>query len=343
MDGKTMDDITQVDAEDAVGKLVEGSVVVVIDFGSQYSHLIVRRFREINIYSQLRPFDVNIEEIKLIKPAGVVLSGGPASVYRDDAPHLSYEFWEYIKLKNIPLLGICYGLQEIVWHRGGSVVRSIEAEYGRSNLKPLSLHSSGAPHVIFKDLTDSSLCVWMSHADKVSKLPEEFEVIATTDNSEYGCISHVSKNIVGLQFHPEVSHTDKGNYILFNFATIMCNIQPNWDMSRFAPFEIERVKGLVGDRWVLGGLSGGVDSSVAAMIVYRAIGDRFKGVIVDNGLMRKNEAAQVFNKLKQCMSGVSLTLVDASQNFMKALEGLKHIHTHTHRETLIRIFLVFHI
>jgi GMP synthase (glutamine-hydrolysing) len=249
------------------------------------------------------------------KPKGVILSGGPYSVYEKDAPHVDPAIFEL----GVPILGICYGLQEIAWHHGKNVVAGTEREYGHAAVQ--AMRHNGHVDKLFKDLEDD-LKVWMSHGDKLGALPPSFHTIAATKNSPFAGIAHETKPIYGIQFHPEVTHTPRGVKLLENFAVGICGTRQDWTMSKFVDKEIARIRTLVGEKGqVLGAVSGGVDSTVAAKLMHEAIGDRFHAVLVDNGCMRLYECEQVKNTLTEHL-GINLTVVDASDLFLDGLKGI---------------------
>lgn len=250
-------------------------------------------------------------------PKGVIFSGGPYSVYDSDAPHVDPAFFEL----GVPILGICYGLQEIAWHESKTnVVAGSKREYGHATLKA---QRCGDGHVdrLFQDLEDE-MTVWMSHGDRLSQLPLEFHVIATTPNSPYAGIAHETRNLYGIQFHPEVTHTPRGTKLLENFAVGICRARQEWTMKDFMVQEISRIRAVVGERdQVIGAVSGGVDSTVAAVLMKEAIGDRFHAVLVDNGVMRMNECAIVKETLDRNL-GINLTVADGSAQFLAGLKGV---------------------
>ncbi|KAL1975070.1 hypothetical protein VTN31DRAFT_3462 [Thermomyces dupontii] len=291
------------------------STILVLDFGSQYTHLITRRLRELNVYSEMLPCTVKPADLKF-KPVGIILSGGPYSVYQEDAPHVDDAYFNL----DVPILGICYGMQEIAYRQDKSnVIAGIAREYGHADLVAKSIN--GHVDRLFEGL-EGEMKVWMSHGDKLGKLPEGFHVIASTANSEYAAIAHETKPIYGIQFHPEVTHTPNGTKLLKNFAVDICKAQQNWTMANFVEQEIARIRKLVGPKGqVLGAVSGGVDSTVAAKLMHEAIGDRFKAVLVDHGLMRLNEREQVQKDLTEHL-GINLTVVDASKEFYAGLKGI---------------------
>jgi len=291
--------------------------ILVLDFGSQYSHLITRRLRELNVYSEMLPCTQKLADLSW-KPTGIVLSGGPYSVYDPSAPHVDPAFFEL----GVPILGICYGLQELAWHHGKNVLAGEKREYGPARLH-YETYSGAKEHVnsLFADIEDG-MEVWMSHGDKLAGLPTDFVVIAKTSNAPYAGIAHESKEWYGIQFHPEVTHTPKGTEILKNFAVKICRAKQDWSMDEFVDKEIARIQALVGpEGQVIGAVSGGVDSSVAAKLMQRAIGDRFHAVMVDNGLLRTDEAKIVKKTLGEHL-GVNLTVIDASDRFLSKLAGI---------------------
>ncbi|GAM90151.1 hypothetical protein ANO11243_081910 [Dothideomycetidae sp. 11243] len=293
--------------------------ILVLDFGSQYTHLITRRLRELNIYSEMLPCTQKISELDW-KPVGVILSGGPFSVYEKDAPHADPAVFEL----GVPILGICYGLQELAWRVAETnVAAGTKREYGHAQVK-VTKHSGDIKSVdrLFEGL-EEDLVVWMSHGDKLSGLPDGFVTIAETGNSAYAGIASTEKPWYGIQFHPEVTHTKKGTQLIRNFAKGICNAKDNWTMDAFVDKEIERIRALVGPKGqVIGAVSGGVDSTVAAKLMHEAIGDRFHAVLVDNGVLRMNEAKTVHETLTKGL-GVNLTVVDASERFLSKLKGIK--------------------
>ncbi|KTW28817.1 GMP synthase (glutamine-hydrolyzing) domain-containing protein [Pneumocystis carinii B80] len=288
-------------------------MIIVLDFGSQYSHLIVRRLRDLSVYSELYPYNQSVKELKIV-PRGVILSGSPYSVYSEEAPHVDPEIFEL----GVPVLGICYGMQEIAWWNGRGVVGAEKREYGHAILRVLDKPGN----LLFEGI-EGSQEVWMSHGDALSCLPEGFFSIAETESSAYAAIGHKKKDIFGLQFHPEVTHTKCGIDILRNFSVKICKCSENWTIGSFLEKKIEEIKRCVGDEdHVIGAVSGGLDSSVAAKIMKEAIGDRFHGIFVDNGLMRLNECSQIVETLNKHL-GINISVVDASEQFLSNLKGVK--------------------
>ncbi|SPO01492.1 probable GMP synthase [Cephalotrichum gorgonifer] len=287
--------------------------LLVVDFGSQYTHLITRRLRELNIYSEMLPCTMKAKDLTF-RPKGIILSGGPASVYEADAPHADPALFEM----GVPILGICYGLQQIAWRLcQKNVIAGEKREFGKATISPQT-HNSPVDR-LFEGVEGD---VWMSHADKLSELPAGFCTVAKTGNSPYAGIAHETEPIFGIQFHPEVTHTPCGKKLLRNFAVGICGAETKWTMSNFIGQEINRIRNLVGEKGqVLGAVSGGVDSTVAAKLMKEAIGDRFHAVLVDHGLMRLDECAQVKETIGKHL-GIDLTVVDASERFMAGLEGV---------------------
>ncbi len=287
------------------------NTVVILDFGSQYTQLIARRVRELGVYSEILPYNAPLEKILALQPKALIFSGGPASVYAKSAPVPDARLYTL----NLPILGICYGLQVIAKHFGGKVELAKAREYGRANL---IIKPDGKANLLFKQVPNST--VWMSHADKVTVLPAGFDVIAESDNSELCAVAycHDGKQIFGLQFHPEVHHTVYGKQILANFLFDIAHLSPDWSPQNFIESQIEKIRQTVGKERVICALSGGVDSTVAATLVSRAIGKHLKCVFVDNGLLRKNEAKEV----KAALSGLGLNLkvVHAARLFLSRLE-----------------------
>ncbi len=288
--------------------------IVILDFGSQYTQLIARRLREERVYCEIYPYFTGIEEIKAKNPKGIIFSGGPASVYDKEAPRVDKEIYEL----GVPILGICYGMQLITVDFNGDVVRANHHEYGKARLIFDKVHSSFSP--LFKDTKDGQI-VWMSHADKVERLPYGFVRIAHTNNSSFAAIANEEKKIYALQFHPEVSHSEEGSKILRNFAREICGVEEKWDMGHFAKEQIEKIRKIVGKDKVLCALSGGVDSSVVTALLYEAIGDQLIPVFVDNGLLRAGEREKVEHVFKNMLK-VPLIVVDAKEKFLNALKGV---------------------
>jgi len=281
--------------------------IVVLDFGSQYSHLICRRIRDSSVYAELVPYNISITELRKMQPKGIILSGGPASIYGDNAPMPDNEIFEF----TIPILGICYGLQLIVNNFGGKVKRANQ-EYGSSSL--IVDKSSD----LLNGLGDY-IRAWMSHGDEVEKIPSGFEVIGHTDRSSAAAIANKQKKIYGIQFHPEVVHTERGSEILKNFVVNICQAKQDWTMQDFAENAINEISKIEGN--VLCAVSGGIDSTVSSLLIQKAIGKRLKCVFVDNGLLRYNEEKEVKKMFEENFS-VDFTFIPAKERFLSKLKGI---------------------
>jgi GMP synthase (glutamine-hydrolysing) len=284
--------------------------IVVLDYGGQYSQLIARRVRELGVFSELLPHHVALEEVERRRPRGLILSGGPASVYADGAPKLDQRLLDL----GIPVLGICYGMQLIAHDLGGRVEGAEVGEFGRSEL------TVNEPGRLLAGLPREQTC-WMSHRDTVFAPPPEFTALAASTQSPVAAFESLERGIYGIQFHPEVVHTPYGNQVLERFLTDVCGCEATWSAASIIDEQIERIRARVGDAKVICGLSGGVDSSVAAMLVHRAIGDQLTCVFVDHGLMRKNEGEQVIAAFRDRFR-VPLVAVDASDRFLDKLAGV---------------------
>src|SRR3954462_6010018 len=271
-----------VSAETEAGPITKTDEVLVLDFGGQYSQLIARRVRELGVFSELLPHTLEIDEIKRRQPRGLILSGGPASVYADGAPTLRNELLEL----GIPVLGICYGMQAMVLNLGGRVESAEGGEFGRSQLK---VHEEGR---LLRDLPHEQSC-WMSPRDTVYEAPPGFTALASSSESPVAALEDAERALYGIQFHPEVVHTPYGSAILTRFLEEICGCDLAWTAGSVVEEQVARIREQVGDGRVICGLSGGVDSSVAALLVHKAVGDQLTCVFVDHGLMRKNEGDQV--------------------------------------------------
>ncbi|KAH8101021.1 GMP synthase [Cristinia sonorae] len=291
--------------------------ILILDFGSQYSHLITRRCRELNVYAELMPCTQKIKDLKF-KPKGIILSGSPYSVYDSDAPHVDPEVFTL----GVPILGICYGLQEMAWNMKGEVTKCDHREYGFAQLKVQKLGSSHSADALFESLGDE-MQVWMSHGDQLSKIPSDFHTIGYTETAPFAAIAHDSKPFYGIQFHPEVTHSTRGREVIGRFVLNICKSSTSWTMEEFIGKEIARIRQICGPKGrVIGAVSGGVDSTVAAKLMHEAIGDRFHAIMVDNGVLRLNEAKQVYDMLVKDL-GVNLTVVDASELFLSRLKDVE--------------------
>lgn len=290
--------------------MIQDELILVLDFGGQYNQLIARRVRELNVYSEMVPYNTSLEEIKAKKPKGIIFSGGPASVYAANAPKVDKEIFAL----GIPILGICYGMQLMAHLLGGEVRRAEKREYGKAMVEVIP------ENPLFKGLVQSQQC-WMSHGDFISGIPEGFVACAYTEDTPYAAFAHREKPLYGVQFHPEVKHTHYGMEILKNFVYNICQCRGQWSMGSFIDEQVERIRRQVGDKKVLCALSGGVDSSVAAVLVHKAIGDQLTCVYVDHGFMRKGESEQV----KATFSGkfhMNLVFVNARERFLSKIAGV---------------------
>jgi len=283
-------------------------IIVILDFGSQYSRLIARRVREIQVYSELLPWNVNPERILKLKPIGFILSGGPNSVYESGSPQLPNQILE----TGVPILGICYGMQAITHALGGLVSPSKKQEYGLAHILTLKPN---------KLLPQGEHPAWMSHGDRIERLPEGFIPLAKTDNSPLAAIGNLEKGYFGVQFHPEVHHTPGGKEILKRFVFDICGAKPNWTPESIISKSVKQIQSQIGNERVLSAVSGGVDSSVATALVHKAVGDQLTAVFVDNGLLRKNEHEAVVTSFRENL-GVKLTPINAVEDFMEALSGI---------------------
>jgi len=284
--------------------------IIIIDFGSQFTQLITRRIREANVYSEIHPHSADPAQFEDINLKGIVLSGGPMSVYDDDAITLNPLFLEL----NVPVLGICYGLQLLCLNFGGKVEAASNREYGKANLHLLNKNS------LFKDVNDNSI-VWMSHGDYITKVPDSFEVIGESSHTPFCAVADNIKNIYGVQFHPEVVHTQEGEKIIHNFLFEICKCNGDWTSKNFIEEEKNKIRTIVGNTKALCALSGGVDSTVAAVLVKEAIGSNLISMHIDTGLMRKNESADV-GKLFNKRLKLNHIHIDASHKFLTALKGI---------------------
>jgi len=294
--------------DEASGSPASPDAVVVLDYGSQYAQLIARRVREANVYCEVFPFDTGWESVAHLRPKGVILSGGPASVYEPGAPTLP----AWVLEQDLPVLGICYGMQLLAQSLGGRVAPATEREYG-----PATIEVVGSSP-IFADLPER-LDVWMSHGDRIEELPEGFTALARSDNSPYAAMGR--GHVIGLQFHPEVAHTPLGGTILRNFLFDICGCEGNWTAASFIDDAVQRIRARVGKDRVLLALSGGVDSAVTAALIHRAIGDQLTPVFVDTGLLREGEPETVREVFGRHFH-MNLVSIDASERFLNRLRGV---------------------
>src|SRR6056297_3489048 len=302
----------------------EFNKVLILDFGSQYTQLIARRIRENHVYCEIHPFNISFKEIETFSPDAVVLSGGPSSVL-EGGPKPSKKVLDL----NIPILGICYGLQLLMNFLGGKVEKGKKREFGFAKLQ------MDKNCKIFNNVPDEN-DVWMSHGDKVTKIPENFIKIAHTNNTEFAAIKHKKRDLFGVQFHPEVVHTEYGDQIIRNFLFKIAKLKPSWTMGKFIEESIKKIREKVQDKKVILGLSGGVDSSVVALLLYKAIGKQLIPVFVDNGLLRKNEVKQVKTVFEEAFD-IDLVFVDASKKFINSLQGITA--PEKKRKTVGKIFI----
>jgi len=288
------------------------SRILIIDFGSQFTQLIARRVREARVYSEIHPPSRTVEWIREWKPTGIILSGGPNSVYGDNVPLADPAIFDIA-----PVLGICYGMQLIAHIEGGQVIRTDRREYGRAEMKVLE------PKGLFAGFsTKEPVTAWMSHGDHIEKPPKGYKVTAESNGNPISAFRHETRPIFGVQFHPEVAHTPRGGEVISNFLFGVCKAEPTWTAGAFIEGEIARIKQMVGKSRVICGLSGGVDSSVAAALVHRAIGDQLTCIFVDTGLLRLHEREQV-ERTFRASQGIKLITIDAEKRFLDALAGVE--------------------
>ena len=285
-------------------------MILVVDFGGQYNQLIARRIRDLNIYCEVVPYNKALKELEnRDNVEGIIFTGGPNSVYEESAPKIEKKIFD----KNIPILGLCYGMQIMAHTLGGEVVNAPkEREFGKTEIKTEAAE-------IFKNLSEKET-VWMSHVDRVEKVPEGFEVIAHSKNCPVAAMANEEKKLYALQFHPEVNHSVHGKEMLENFAVNICGAKKDWTMENYAKKAIKEIREKVGDGKVLLALSGGVDSSVTAALLSKAVGDHLTCIFVDHGLMRKNEGDEVEEAFKD--SGMHFIRVDAEKRFLEKLSGV---------------------
>ena len=284
--------------------------IVILDFGSQYTQLIARKVRECGVFAEIYPFNISEEKLREINPKGIILSGGPSSVYADEAPHPTFNIFAV----DVPILGICYGLQLIAYQLGGEVNKAAHREYGRAELVVDKIDA------LFEDVPANST-VWMSHGDSLTKLPAGFEVIAHSTNAPICAIRSLELNIWGVQFHPEVHHSTDGKKILDNFLRKICGCNDNWDAHSFVETAIKNIREQVGENEVICALSGGVDSTVLAVLLHKAIGDKLHCIHIDTGLMRLNESQKLMKLFAENFN-MSIELIDGTDTFLGALSGV---------------------
>jgi GMP synthase (glutamine-hydrolysing) len=290
---------------------MDSNRILILDFGSQYTQLIARRIREAKVYCEIWPCTQKIPEIKKFAPKGIILSGGPASVFEDKSPRLDPE----ILKMGVPVLGICYGMQAIAHVSGGKVEKAQRREYGHAVISAVGRSR------LFDGVSEWPMPVWMSHGDHVTKLPAGYVVTAKSVNAPVAAMEDSSGTIIGLQFHPEVTHTPEGMKLIRNFLFSICDVKPTWTMSSFIEESAKKIRTEVGDKKLIVGLSGGVDSSTAAVLLYKAIGDQLTCIFVDNGLLRKDEPSKVVRLFRGSFH-INLIAVDAAKRFLKKLKGV---------------------
>lgn len=300
-----------VDRNGVDGVQTEHHEIIVLDFGGQYNQLIARRIRELGVYSELLPHTTTAETLRERQPKGIILSGGPHSVHDDDAPWYDKQLFEL----GIPILGLCYGMQLLAAHFGGVVERALHREYGKADIR-----LEEEPSDILQGVPDA-LPVWMSHGDLVKDVPRDFQVDAVSPSCPVAAMSHPERLLYGIQFHPEVRHTEKGMTMLQNFAVNICQCRTDWTMAHFVEEEKAKIKQAVGDSQVICALSGGVDSSVAATLVHEAIGDQLTCIFVDHGLLRQGETESVLDMFSKQLD-MNIVHVDAKDRFLNKLAGV---------------------
>ena len=285
-------------------------MILIIDFGSQYNQLIARRVRENRVFCQVEPPAIKRDAIKKLNPDGIILSGGPSSIYEKNSPRIDSTIFDM----GIPILGICYGLHYMVDALGGTVKRSEKREYGFAELFIKSKNH------LFADIDEQTTC-WMSHGDSITKLPRGFKITASTSSTKAAALAHTKKKLFGVQFHPEVAHTPRGKKMLRRFLFDICECKRRWTMKNFANQTVNRIRETVGDQRIILGLSGGVDSSVTALLIHQAIGKKLTCIFVDNGILRLNEAEKLKKTLKQHLN-INIRFVSAKRQFLTALTGV---------------------
>ena len=285
-------------------------MILIIDFGSQYNQLIARRVRERHVYCQIVPPDIGLKEIEELNPEGIILSGGPSSVYEKQSPRID----EGVFKSGVPILGICYGMQFMIAALGGEVKRAKKREYGLAGLRVKKQEN------LFEKVRNETKC-WMSHGDSITRLPKGFTIYASTENTRMAAIGHKKQRLYGLQFHPEVDHTPQGKQMLRNFLFNICGCKRSWNMKSFAREAIAQIQETVQSKKVILGLSGGVDSSVSAVLIHKAIGKDLTCIFVDNGLLRKDEGEKLKKILKQHLK-INIRFVSARRRFLSELKGV---------------------
>lgn len=284
--------------------------ILILDFGSQYTQLIARKVREVGVFAEIHPFNIELEKLKEINPKGIILSGGPSSVYSEGAPHPRFNVFEL----GIPVLGICYGLQLIAFTQNGQVDAAAKREYGKAIVNVVE------DNPLLKGISNNAQ-MWMSHGDSLSKMPDGFETIANTENAPICAIANIEKKIYGVQFHPEVHHSLEGKKVLENFVRSICGCVDTWNAESFIDQAIQDIRDKVGDEKVICGLSGGVDSTVAAVLIHKAIGDQLHCIHIDSGLMRMNESREIYDLFKKHFD-ISIEVINGHDTFYGGLAGV---------------------
>lgn len=284
--------------------------ILILDFGSQYTQLIARKVREVGVFAEIHPFNIELEKLKEINPKGIILSGGPSSVYSEGAPHPRFNVFEL----GIPVLGICYGLQLIAFTQNGQVDAAAKREYGKAIVNVVE------DNPLLKGISNNAQ-MWMSHGDSLSKMPDGFETIANTENAPICAIANIDKKIYGVQFHPEVHHSLEGKKVLENFVRNICGCVDTWNAESFIEIAIQEIRDKVGTEKVICGLSGGVDSTVAAVLIHKAIGDQLHCIHIDSGLMRMNESDEIY-ELFQKHFDISIEVINGHETFYSGLAGV---------------------
>ena len=292
---------------------IHSEKILILDFGSQTTQLIARRIREQKVYCEIHPFNIPLEDIRQMAPKGIILSGGPCSVYDKGAPHIDPAVFDL----DLPILGICYGAQLMILQQGGKVEKAAKREFGKADLEVV--YSAGL--FAGMELNRAEYQVWMSHGDRIEQLPPDFKISARSEHSPMAAIRHKSRPLVGVQFHPEVSHTLIGTDVLRNFIFGICNCKPAWTMQSFVDTTVRDIRKKVGEQKVICALSGGVDSSVTAALIHKAVGDQLTCIYVDNGLMRTGETESVLRFFKE-KTGLKVIHVEATEHFLTDLEGV---------------------
>ncbi len=295
-----------------MAKDIYSQKILILDFGSQYTQLIARRVREAQIYCEIHPFNLSLSKIKAFRPRGIILSGGPSSIYDKAAPIADSRILDL----QVPVLGICYGMQYLTHVLGGVVAKAEEREYGNAGIKVRDLRS------LFHSFNrGKEEMVWMSHGDRIEKMPEGFKALASSRNSPIAAMADHSRKFFGVQFHPEVAHTPRGMRILKNFLFKICGCEPLWTMSSFVERTVQDLRQRIGKERVICGVSGGVDSTITAVLLHKAIGDQLSPIFVDNGLLRRGEKEEVIELFRD-LYHIQLHVVDASEHFLNKLKGV---------------------